>query len=146
LVSIGGLKRFPVSEGDNVSLHWSTPSPQAVSKKTAWVFGDSFAGALAPYMHTTFAEVRSFWPEEFEKAMSSGDARPDVIIWVRVERNLSGVGTHPESELIRMRNYSGVRQAVSSRDGAGGGYEFPSTPQALPLSNGGCERAWIRAG
>lgn len=100
LVSIGGYKNFPLSVGDGFTLHWSvSPSlneeeglitnTHAVSEKAAWIFGDSFAEALRPYVTATFKEVRFFKHGEFEAAMSSQLPKPDVILWVIVERNFA---------------------------------------------------------
>lgn len=102
LIDIGGYRhrRFPLSVGDNFTLHWSVPpslheegglitNTHAASAKTAWVFGDSFAGALRPYISAMFKSVRFFKHEEFETAISSQLSKPDMIIWVIVERNFA---------------------------------------------------------
>jgi hypothetical protein len=100
LVDIGGYKNFPLSVGDNFTLHWSVPpslheegglikNVHAASEKTVWVFGDSFARALSPYITATFKEVRFFWHGEFGKAISSDFPRPNMILWIIVERNFS---------------------------------------------------------
>jgi hypothetical protein len=100
LVDIGGYKNFPLSIGDNFIPHWSIPpslheegdlitNTHAASEKTAWVFGDSFAVALRPYIAAEFKEVRFFGHGELEKAMSSKFSRPDMILWIIVERNFS---------------------------------------------------------
>ncbi len=100
LADIGGYKSFPLSAGDNFILQWSVaPSlheqdglitnTHAVSRKTAWVFGDSFAGALRPYITAMFKEVRFFKHGEFETAMSSQLPKPDMMLWVIVERDFA---------------------------------------------------------
>ena len=100
LVDIGGYTRFPLSAGDNFTLQWSVApelreedglikNTHAVSDKTAWVFGDSFAEALRPYMTATFREVRFFTHQDFESATSSGLPKPDMMLWVVVERNFA---------------------------------------------------------
>ncbi len=100
LVDIGGYTTFPLSAGDNFTAHWSvTPAlhekdglitnARAVSEKTAWVFGDSFTEALSPYITATFKAVRFFSHGEFKAAMSSGHSKPDMILWIIVERNFA---------------------------------------------------------
>lgn len=100
LVDIGGYKNFPLSVGDNFALRWSV-SPalseedgritnlHAVSDKTVWVFGDSFAEALKPYITAMFREVHFFKHNEFEQALSSRYPRPNMMLWVIVERNFA---------------------------------------------------------
>jgi len=89
LVAIGGFEDFPLSKGDSDAPRWDPPLSHSVSEKTAWIFGDSFAGALGSYMRATFAQTKSFRHEEFGQAMSSQDKKPDIIIWVVVERNFA---------------------------------------------------------
>ena len=100
LVDIGGYKSFPLSVGDNFTMQWSVSpelreedglirNPHAASDKTAWVFGDSFAGALRPYITAEFKEVRFFKHGEFEAAISSQLPKPDTVLWVIVERNFA---------------------------------------------------------
>lgn len=100
LVSIGGYNNFPLSTGDNFTLRWSTPpvhhdkdgliaNSRASSEKTAWIFGDSFAEALRPYIIAMFKEVRFFKHAEFDTAMASTFHKPDIILWVIVERSFA---------------------------------------------------------
>ena len=100
LVSIGGYEHFPLSTGDNFALRWRVPTfllekdgliinTHAASEKTAWVFGDSFADALKPSITAMFKEVRFFKHGEFEASMSSQLSKPDMVLWVIVERNFS---------------------------------------------------------
>jgi len=89
LVDIGGFEDFPLSVGDSDNPRWDPPLSHSVSEKTAWIFGDSFAGALGSYMRATFAQIRSFRHQEFEQAMSSHEQKPDIIIWVVVERSFA---------------------------------------------------------
>lgn len=65
---------------------WSV-NPHATSDRTAWVFGDSFTGALKPYFMATFKEIRFFSPGGFYSAVASDLPKPDMMIWVMVERN-----------------------------------------------------------
>ena len=100
LVDIGGYRSFPLSAGDNCTLRWSVPAElreeggltkniNAVSNKTAWVFGDSFTEALKPYIAAEFKEVRFFKHAEFEESLYSQPSKPDIILWVIVERNFT---------------------------------------------------------
>ena len=100
LVKIGGYKSFPLSVGDNFALHWSAPpalheedglisNTLASCDKTVWVFGDSFAEALRPYITAMFKETRFFQHGEFEAAMSSQFSKPDMLLWVIVERKFA---------------------------------------------------------
>ena len=99
-VNSGGYKNFPLSTGDNYTLQWDVPpkleskdglthNPHAVSDKTAWVFGDSFAGALSSYITAEFKGVRFLSHKDFESAMSSQLPKPDAVLWVVVERNFA---------------------------------------------------------
>jgi hypothetical protein len=99
LLAIGGYKRFPLSPDDNCTVDWAVPpvwsekdgralNPRAASDKTAWVFGDSFAGALKAYCMAMFKEVRFFTHQEFEAVMAAESAMPDMVVWVMVERSL----------------------------------------------------------
>jgi len=100
LVNIGGYNSFPLSVGDNFEVHWHVPpslreedglivNTHAPSDKTVWVFGDSFAEGLRPYISATFKATRSFGHKEFATAMSSQVPKPDVILWVIVERDFA---------------------------------------------------------
>ena len=89
LVSMGGFEHFPLSKGDTDEPRWDPALSHSVSDKTAWIFGDSFAGALRPYMQATFGQIRSFRHSEFDQAMSSHEQEPDIIIWVIVERHFA---------------------------------------------------------
>ena len=93
-----GYTSFPLSAGDNFTLHWAVPfvpheadglitNNHATSNKTAWVFGDSFAMALRPYIEATFKEVRFFRHGDFEAAVASQDSKPDIVLWITVERD-----------------------------------------------------------
>jgi len=100
LARMGGYTNFPVSTGDNFTLTWSAPltlheegglitNTHATSNKTAWVFGDSFVGALRPYITATFKEVRFFGHDAFEAAVASQNPKPDIMLWIIVERNFA---------------------------------------------------------
>ena len=89
LVNIGGFKRFPLSKGDNDAPRWDPPLSHAISEKTAWIFGDSFAQALKIYMQATFERTTFFSHNKFEQMMSSHNQKPDLIIWVVVERSFA---------------------------------------------------------
>jgi hypothetical protein len=98
LVAIGGYDEFPLATGDSFELKWGDSPPawreengrylnaRATSDKSVWVFGDSFAEALRPYLAATFQEVRLFKREEFEAVLDSLKPGPDLIIWEVVER------------------------------------------------------------
>lgn len=102
LVYIGGYKSFPLSGGDRFALHWDVPlslreedgsiiNAHAASDKTVWVFGDSFTIGLKPYITATFKESRFFEHKAFKTAMSLPHPKPDMILWIVVERRF----THP---------------------------------------------------
>jgi hypothetical protein len=99
LLAIGGYNNFPLSPDDNCAIAWAVPpgwsekdglatNPRAAGDKTAWIFGDSFAGALAPYCMAMFKETRFFKHEEFEARMDAETPKPDMVIWVIVDRRL----------------------------------------------------------
>jgi len=99
LVAIGGYNEFPTATGDNFELDWGESPPawreengrylnvQSTSNKTVWVFGDSFANALRPYLAATFKDTRFFPHGEFEAVLESQKPGPDLIIVEIVERN-----------------------------------------------------------
>jgi hypothetical protein len=99
LVDLAGLDEFPLSNGDHFSIEWST-SPHVIeengktlnlnplSDKQVWVFGDSFAEALKPYFNAMFREVHYIRYENYESSIYSLKNKPDLIIWIEVERNI----------------------------------------------------------
>ena len=102
LVNLGGYKKFPLSAGDAFALEWDispdlhkegsfTTNAEAVSDKKAWIFGDSFAEALEPYLTATFKEVHFFKHGDFQTVVSSQLPKPDFILWIIVERNFAKV-------------------------------------------------------
>ena len=101
LVGMGGYKKFPLSTGDNFTLTWNNgdtvtwengvaTNSQAVMPKSVWVFGDSFTGGLKPFIAASFRDVRFFSNDDFDATIRSGLPKPDVILWVHVERNFAG--------------------------------------------------------
>lgn len=100
LVGIGGYKNFIPLPGDNYILNWNHPitiqekdgafiNSHATTNKSAWVFGDSFAAALKPYIIATFESVHFYSHGEFKSIMSANNQKPDMIIWIIVERNFA---------------------------------------------------------
>ena len=100
LVNIGGYTSFHIIDDDTFSLNdfhiQSSPSQddtittvQASSDKAVWVFGDSFTEALKPFIQAQFRTVRYFKHDDFKKVMKSDAPRPDIVLWVVVERNFA---------------------------------------------------------
>ncbi|MFR9535077.1 MAG: hypothetical protein SNG49_09685, partial [Rikenellaceae bacterium] len=115
LVRIGGYNKdtFPLLEKDNFHivldrqpkliregkiLAWSNKpqeerdkglilNPDATTQKSIWIFTDSFSAALVPYIVATFEETTFFNHKQFEKIMATQYPKPDIILWVHVERN-----------------------------------------------------------
>jgi len=64
----------------------------ALSEQTVWVIGDSFTGALKPYINATFKEVHylGHWRSKLRtlsEELLISEEKPDLIIVVRVERS-----------------------------------------------------------
>lgn len=100
LVGMLGYDKFPLATGDNVEPVWQTPltakiepehssNPQAPSDKVVWVFGDSFTGALWPFLASEFKEVYFFKHEKYAEVMATRTDKPDLVLWAIVERNLA---------------------------------------------------------
>ena len=100
LVEMGGYKKFPLSTGDNFTLAWDNgdtvkwdnrvaTNPEAVVPKLVWVFGDSFVSGLQPFITASFREVRFFSLDDFDATISSDLPKPDLILWIHVERNFA---------------------------------------------------------
>ena len=113
LISISGLKDFPVTVGDNWEAifkngdNWeaddtigfggykkiiNSTNERALSSKYVWVIGDSFSTALLPYMFATFQTVSylGHWQETFNSLadkLNQADVKPDLIIVIRTERS-----------------------------------------------------------
>lgn len=100
LIGSSGYADFPISAGDNFTLQWNVPpslqqednlisNSGAASGKTVWIFGDSFAEALKPYIAATFKTVRFFKHDEFKDVVSSQLPHPDIVLWIIVERRFA---------------------------------------------------------
>lgn len=116
LLGIAGLEDFPLEGGDSwrftieqtpklmredvsaLSLTQSFGAQEivvnsnALSDKTAWVVGDSFSGALSPYIYSTFRKTYflGHWSKrlaDLAADLRNASEKPDVIIVVRVERS-----------------------------------------------------------
>lgn len=59
----------------------------AIAKQSIWIFTDSFSTALVPYIVATFQESTFFQHKQFDEIMNSQRPKPDIILWVHVERN-----------------------------------------------------------
>jgi hypothetical protein len=102
LVAIGGYTQFPATSGDNFELNWGESPPawleeddgylnvRATSDKSVWLFGDSFANALRPYLMATFKEIHFFNSSDFEAILGEHKTGPDLIIFEAVERYFGG--------------------------------------------------------
>lgn len=115
LINIGGYKKgeFPLLPKDNFDIildkeplltragetfTWPNhPENQrekgliknstATAKQSIWIFTDSFSAALVPYIVATFQESTFFQHKKFDEIMNSQEPKPDIILWVRVERS-----------------------------------------------------------
>lgn len=116
LLGVAGLENFPLHGGDSWRFTIEQPpklaredvsalSPiqsfgaqeivvnsNALSDKTVWVVGDSFTGALRPYIYSTFKKTYylGHWNKRLSDLASilrNASEKPDVIIIVRVERS-----------------------------------------------------------
>ncbi|MDR3203504.1 MAG: hypothetical protein LBV23_01995 [Deltaproteobacteria bacterium] len=105
LINIGGYVNFPLSSAtnDNPLSVWATPlnvieeeqglaiNSNPISDKIVWIFGDSFNIALKPYFIAMFKEIHIFKHRNFEKIISSERPKPDLIVWIIVERNVDEI-------------------------------------------------------
>lgn len=101
LVDIGGFKKFPLSEGDNFTPQWGKEKVP-VSEKSALVLGDSFSGAQIFYLNGYFKEVRVEHYKKIittykdmtgiKKLIDSMKIKPEVILWIQVERSFAHYG------------------------------------------------------
>jgi hypothetical protein len=71
-----------VNEVDNIYYN-----QQSITSLTAWIFGDSFANALKPYILKTFRQAQFFGHHEFESTVQNKQEFPDIVLWIIVERN-----------------------------------------------------------
>ena len=102
LISISKLENFPLHSEDNWDVIWKdkpnwkesesvVTNQTPLSDKYVWVIGDSFSGALRPYLNATFKEVYYLgdWKNKIKDLpadLNSAEKKPDIIIIVRVER------------------------------------------------------------
>lgn len=101
LIDIGGFASFPLHDDDTFAVQWHAPmatverngvvhTPGASSAYTVWVFGDSFTDALRPFIEAQFQTVKYFRHKQYTTVMQQAEgARPDAILWVIVERNIT---------------------------------------------------------
>lgn len=115
LISISGLKDFPLDRRDNWDVVWrqrpawteqeipgeqKTPfgaptlvtNDRPISRQSVWVVGDSFVEALKPYFNATFHKVRyiGHWRQKLQtlpEEIGKAAAKPDLIVIVRGERS-----------------------------------------------------------
>ncbi len=113
LVSISGLKDYPVEAGDNWEVIWkngqswsldvdiksgtfnnpvNSINEKAISNEYVWVIGDSFSTAVNPYIYATFNRVSYIgsWQEKLEslpEILKNAPIKPDLIIVIRTERD-----------------------------------------------------------
>ena len=91
LISLGEFTNYPLPlefDGYPPPL-WAPPPNRPIADKTAFVFGDSFSYALVPFFKAMFRDVtRSATSEFMENPAAALAKKPDIIVWVSVERNL----------------------------------------------------------
>lgn len=104
LVGIGGFQRFLPASGDAPELHWRIAPARPVSRKTAWIFADSFGEALRPYMTAMFTDAQFYKHADFTRMLSSPRQKPDLIVWIMVERNFGQPGNM--KNFLKIKNRS----------------------------------------
>ena len=115
LIAIAQLEGYPVTPGDawhtnsasepDLEIEPLPDQPETsfgraeivinkapLSEQTVWVIGDSFTNALTPYFDATFKEVHylGHWETKLRtlpEELSRSQAKPDLIVVVRVERS-----------------------------------------------------------
>lgn len=103
LVNIGGYKKFPLKKGDNFAPRWVDSANKASSDKTVLVLGDSFSDALMYYLEGMYKDVhrihydklviRSTDMPKLTKYIQEMKKKPDIVLWVQVERIFAHWGT-----------------------------------------------------
>ncbi len=91
-VEVPGCKKVPVKvyrpahPMDN--HHRRSRNPEAPDSRKVWVYRDSFAQAMEPYLSMYFKEVDYFWNVPVRRIQFSGSEKPDLVIFQVVERNI----------------------------------------------------------
>ena len=96
LIDIGGYRVYPLSTGDNFRIAGRSPvktltdthfvNPSADNDKTVWVFADSFGIKLKPFIAMGYRNAFFFEHDQFSEMDASGQPRPDLVLWVHIER------------------------------------------------------------
>ena len=63
-------------------------NPKAPDSRKVWVYRDSFAQAMEPYISMYFREVDYFWNIPIRRIQYMGPKKPDLVIFQVVERNI----------------------------------------------------------
>ena len=63
-------------------------NPKAPDSRKVWVYRDSFAQAMEPYINMYFREVDYFWNIPIRRIQYMGPKKPDLVIFQVVERNI----------------------------------------------------------
>ena len=92
------LKITPKAEQKDSSniftAHWEgvVKNAKGLNDLSVWVVGDSFTGAVKPYLNASFREVRylGHWSQKLNDLpllLSESSEKPDLVLVVRVERS-----------------------------------------------------------
>ena len=72
--------------------HRKSFNPTAPDKRKVWVFRDSFAEAMEPYISSTFRSVDYFWSVPIRRIQFEfAKDRPDIVIFQTVERAIGSL-------------------------------------------------------
>ena len=91
-VEVPGIKKVPVKvyrpahPMDN--HHRRSRKPNAPDSRKVWVYRDSFAQAMEPYISMYFREVDYYWNVPIRRIQFNGTEKPDLVIFQVVERNI----------------------------------------------------------
>lgn len=111
LINIGGYKNFPIYKDDNFTASWTDSSHEPFIDKTVLVLGDSFSGALIYYLKGIYKHV---YREHYGKIVknitdipnitayiNSLEKKPDIILWIQVERIFAHWGSQYNRHPLR---------------------------------------------
>ena len=91
LISLGEFTNYPLplDFDEYPPPLWTPPPNRPIAGKTTFVFGDSFFKALSPFFEAMFGDVPHAATSEFMENLAAAlEKKPDIVVWVSVERNL----------------------------------------------------------
>ena len=94
-VSVPGLEKVEIRQYNQAFPQDShcrrSYNPAAPDSRSVWMYRDSFAEAMEPYISMYFQNVDYYWNIPIRKIQYMGDRKPQLVIFQVVERNLVSV-------------------------------------------------------